>query len=71
MKQTVFSNIIQNKLPKKICYPFGIYKILEKIIPNGPQHMILKYIETKIPATTYLEHEQRWNYAFRNSKTIP
>ena len=62
---------IQDKLPKKICYPFVIYKILEKIIPNGPQLMILKYIETKIPATTYLEHAQRWNYAFRNSKTIP
>ena len=62
---------IQDKLPKKICYLFVIYKFLEKIIPNGPQLMILKYIETKIPATTYLEHEQRWNYAFRNSKTIP
>ena len=23
--------------------------------------MILKYIATKIPATTYLKHEQRWN----------
>ena len=62
---------IQDKLPKKICYPFVIYKILEKIIPIGPQLMILKYIETKTPATTYLEHEQRWNYAFRYSKTIP
>ena len=50
---------IQNKLPKKICYPFVIYKILEKIIPNGPQLMILKYIATKIPASTYLEHKQR------------
>ena len=50
---------IQDKLPKKICYPFVIYKILEKIIPNGPQLMILKYIKTKIPASTYLEHEQR------------
>ena len=48
---------IQNKLPKKICYPFVIYEILEKIITNGPQLMILKYIETKIPASTYLEHE--------------
>ena len=60
---------IQNKLPKKICYPFVIYKILEKIITNGPQLMILKYIQTKIPASTYLEHEKRWNYAFRNSNT--
>ena len=48
---------IQDKLPKKICYPFVIYKILEKIISNGPQLRILKYIETKIPASTYLEHE--------------
>ena len=62
---------IQNKLPKKICYPFVIYKILEKIITNVPQLMILKNIETKIPASTYLAHEQRWNYAFRNSKTFP
>ena len=62
---------IQDKLPKKICCPFVIYKILEKIIPNGPQLMILKYMETKIPASTYLEHEQKWNFAFRNSKTIP
>ena len=23
--------------------------------------MILKYIQTKIPASTYLKHEQRWN----------
>ena len=63
---------IQVKLPKKIhvCYPFVIYKILEKIITNGPQLMILKCIATKIPASTHLEHEQRWNYAFRNSKTI-
>ena len=37
---------IQDKLPKKICYPFVIYKILEKIIPKGSQLMILKYIET-------------------------
>ena len=28
---------IQDKLPKKICYPFVIYKILEKIITKGPQ----------------------------------
>ena len=60
---------IQDKLPKKICYPFVIYKILEKIKTNGPQLMILKYIGTKIPASTYLEHEQRWNFAFRNSET--
>ena len=60
---------IQDKLPKKICYPLVIYKILEKIITDRPQLMILKYIETKIPASTYLEHEQRWNYAFRNSET--
>ena len=49
------------KLPKKICYPFVIYKILENIITNGPQLRILKYIATKIAASTYLEHEQRWN----------
>ena len=60
---------MQDKLPKKICYPFVFYKILEKIITNGPQLMILKYIATKIPASTYLEHEQRRNYAFRNSET--
>ena len=62
---------IQDKLPKKICYLFVIYKILEKIITNGPQLMILKYIQTKIPASTYLENEQRWNFAFKNSETIP
>ena len=38
---------IQDKLPKQICYPFVIYKILEKIITKGPQLMILKYIKTK------------------------
>ena len=52
---------IQDRLSKQICYPFVIYKILEKIITNGPQLMIPKYIETKIPATTYLKHEQKWN----------
>ena len=62
---------IEDQLPKKICFPFVIYKILEKIIPTGPQLMILKYIETKIPATTHLIHEQRWNNAFRNSEIIP
>ena len=61
---------IGGQLPDKISYPFVIYKILEQIIPNGPQLMILKYIETKIPATTHLEHEQRWNNAFRNSGII-
>ena len=53
---------IPDKLPKKICYPFVIYKILEKIITKGPQLRIIKYIETKIPASTYLKHEQRWNF---------
>ena len=48
-------------ISKQICYPFVIYKILEKIITKGPQLMILKYIKTKIPASTYLKHEQRWN----------
>ena len=38
-----------------------IYKILEKIITKGPQLMVLRYIQTKIPASTYLKHEQRWN----------
>ena len=52
---------IQDRPPKQICYPFVIYKILEKIITNGPQLMILKYIETKIPASTYLKQEQTWN----------
>ena len=56
---------IQDKLPKKICYPFVIYKILENIIRNGPQLRILNYIATKIPASTYLEHEQRWNFTLR------
>ena len=51
---------IQDKLPQQICYPFVIYKILEKIITKGPQLMILKYVATKIPASTYLKHEQRW-----------
>ena len=59
MKHAVFSNIYT--LPKQICYPFVIYKILEKIITKGPQLMILKYIETKILASTYLKHEQTWN----------
>ena len=45
---------IQDRLPQQICYPSVIYKILEKIITNGPQLMILKYIETKIPTSTYL-----------------
>ena len=56
---------IQNRLPKHLCYPFVIYKNLEKIITKGPQLMILRYIETKIPASTYLKHEQRWNFMLR------
>ena len=52
---------IQDRLPKQICYPFVIYKILEKIITKDPQLMILRYIQTKIPASTYLKHEQTWN----------
>ena len=52
---------IQDRLPKQICYPFVIYRILEKIITKGPQLMILRYINTKIPASTYLKHEQTWN----------
>ena len=30
---------IQDRLPKHICYPFVIYKILKKIIPKGPQFL--------------------------------
>ena len=52
---------IENRIPKQICYPFVIYKILEKIITKGPQLMVLRYIQTKIPASSYLKHEQRWN----------
>ena len=52
---------IQNRLPKRICYPFVIYKILEQIITERSQLRILQYIQTKIPASTYLKHEQRWN----------
>ena len=52
---------IENRLPKQICYPFVIYKILEKIITKGPQLMVLRHIQTKIPASSYLKHEQRWN----------
>ena len=55
---------IQDRLPKQIRYPFVIYKILEKITTDGPQLRILRYIETKIPASTYLKHEQRWNDFF-------
>ena len=54
-------NHIENRLPKQICYPFVIYKILENIISEEPQLMVLRYIQTKIPASTYLKHEQRWN----------
>ena len=52
---------IQNRLPKQICYPFVIYKILEQIITEEPQLMVLQYIQTKVLASTYLKHEQRWN----------
>ena len=52
---------IENRLPKQICYPFVSYKILENIITNEPQLMVLRYIQTKIPASTYLKHEQTWN----------
>ena len=48
--------LIQDKLSKQICYPFVIYKILEKIITKGPQLRILKYIETKIQASSFLKH---------------
>ena len=52
---------MQNRLPKQICYPFVIYKILEQIITEEPQLRVLRYIQTKIPASTYLKHERRWN----------
>ena len=44
MKRSVFSEHIQDRLPKQTCYPFVIYKILEKIITKEPQLMILRYI---------------------------
>ena len=62
---------IQDKLPKQICYPFVIYKILEKIITKGPQLRILKYIATKIPASTYLKHEQTWNDLIYANHVMP
>ena len=52
---------IENRLPKEISYPFVIYRILEQIITEEPQLRVLQYIQTKIPASTYLKHEQRWN----------
>ena len=56
---------IQDRLQRQICYPFVIYKILEKIITNGPQLRILRYIETKIPASAYLKQEQKWEFTLR------
>ena len=38
---------IQNRLPKRICYFFVIYKILEQIITEEPQLRVLQYIQTK------------------------
>ena len=52
---------IQNRLPKRICYSFVIYKILEQIMTEEPQLRVLQYMQTKIPASTYLKHERRWN----------
>ena len=52
---------IQNRMPKQICYPFVIYKILEQIITKEPQLRVLQYIQTKVPASTYLKHERKWN----------
>ena len=48
---------IQNRLPKRICYSFMIYKILENIITEEAQLRVLRYVQTKIPASTYLKHE--------------
>ena len=62
---------IQDKLPQQICYPFVIDKVLEKIIIKEPQLMILKYIETKIPASTYLKHEQTWNDLIYANHVMP
>ena len=57
---------IQDRLPKRICYPFVIFKILEQVITEGPQLHVLQYIQTKIPASLYLKHERSWNYSFKN-----
>ena len=62
---------IEDRLPKQICYPFVIYKILEKIITKGPQLMILRYIQTKIPASSYLKREQRWNNLIYANHDMP
>ena len=62
---------IQDRLPKQICYPFVVHKILEKIITKGPQLMILKYIATKIPASTYLKHKQTWNDLMYANHVMP
>ena len=53
--------IFKHRLPKQICYPFLIFKILEQMITEEPQLRILRYIQTKVPASTYLKHERRWN----------
>ena len=52
---------IENRLPKQICYPFVIFKILEQMTTEEPQLRILRYIQTKVPASTYLKHERKWN----------
>ena len=52
---------IQNRLQKRMCYPFVIYEILENIITEESQLRVLQYKQTEIPASTYLKHEQRWN----------
>ena len=56
-----FEHIQETNYQSKYVIPIVIYKILEQIITKEPQLMILKYIKTIIPASTYLKHEQTWN----------
>ena len=53
---------IESYLPKRISYPFVVYKILDCILPQGKQRLFLAYLENEIPQSTRHKHERTWNY---------
>ena len=60
----------ESYLPKRISYPFVAYKILDSILLQGKQHLILVYLENKIPRASKHKHERTWNYMLESLHRI-
>ena len=60
----VFDSIAEH-LPARISMPFMAYKILKGVVPEGPEHYILKDFELQVPKGSVAKHEEKWKNMMR------